>query len=180
MSETPPNLLDIHSWLMSAPQAMILPFPRRKVRKAATEDEILAAAAAILERRLIKNRRNVFKDPAAVKQFLTTKLRELDIEHFMLLFLDNQHRLICSEVISQGTIDGASVYPRTVIQAALKHGAAAIICSHNHPSGVAEPSAADRTLTERLKAALATVDVRMLDHFVIGEQVVSFAERGWI
>ena len=74
----------------------------------------------------------------------------------------------------------ASVYPREVIKAALKHGAAAVIFAHNHPSGVAEPSAADRTLTERLKAALAQVDIRVLDHFVVGEQVVSFAERGWL
>ena len=74
----------------------------------------------------------------------------------------------------------ASVYPREVIKAALKHGAAAVIFAHNHPSGVAEPSAADRALTERLKAALAQVDIRVLDHFVVGEQVVSFAERGWI
>ena len=88
--------------------------------------------------------------------------------------------MIAFDELSQGTIDGASVYPREVIKAALRHGAAAVIFAHNHPSGVAEPSAADRTLTERLKAALAQVDIRVLDHFVVGEQVVSFAERGWL
>jgi len=124
--------------------------------------------------------RQVLKDPAAVRRMLQARLRDREHETFAALFLDNQHRVIAFDELSQGTIDGASVYPREVIKAALKHGAAAVIFAHNHPSGVAEPSAADRTLTERLKAALAQVDIRVLDHFVVGEQVVSFAERGWI
>lgn len=124
--------------------------------------------------------REVLKDPAAVRRLLQARLRDREHETFAALFLDNQHRVIAFDELSQGTIDGASVYPREVIKAALKHGAAAVIFAHNHPSGVAEPSAADRTLTERLKSALAQVDIRVLDHFVVGEQVVSFAERGWI
>jgi DNA repair protein RadC len=124
--------------------------------------------------------REVLKDPGAVRRMLQARLRDREHETFAALFLDNQHRVIAFDELSQGTIDGASVYPREVIKAALKHGAAAVIFAHNHPSGVAEPSAADRTLTERLKAALAQVDIRVLDHFVVGEQVVSFAERGWI
>ena len=124
--------------------------------------------------------RPALKDPAAVRRLLQARLRDREHETFAALFLDNQHRVIAFDELSQGTIDGASVYPREVIKAALKHGAAAVIFAHNHPSGVAEPSAADRTLTERLKSALAQVDIRVLDHFVVGEQVVSFAERGWI
>jgi DNA repair protein RadC len=124
--------------------------------------------------------REALKDPAAVRRLLQARLRDREHETFAALFLDNQHRVIAFDELSQGTIDGASVYPREVIKAALKHGAAAVIFAHNHPSGVAEPSSADRTLTERLKAALAQVDIRVLDHFVVGEQVVSFAERGWL
>lgn len=124
--------------------------------------------------------RDALKDPAAVRRLLQARLRDREHETFAALFLDNQHRVIAFDELSQGTIDGASVYPREVIKAALRHGAAAVIFAHNHPSGVAEPSAADRTLTERLKSALAQVDIRVLDHFVVGEQVVSFAERGWI
>ena len=124
--------------------------------------------------------RDAVKDPAAVRRLLQARLRDREHETFAALFLDNQHRVIAFDELSQGTIDGASVYPREVIKAALRHGAAAVIFAHNHPSGVAEPSAADRSLTERLKTALAQVDIRVLDHFVVGEQVVSFAERGWI
>lgn len=124
--------------------------------------------------------REALKDPSTVRRLLQARLRDREHETFAALFLDNQHRVIAFDELSQGTIDGASVYPREVIKQALRRGAAAVIFAHNHPSGVAEPSAADRALTERLKAALAQVDIRVLDHFVVGEQVVSFAERGWI
>jgi DNA repair protein RadC len=142
----------------------------------------LQAALEIARRHLAEAlaRRDALKDPAAVRRLLQARLRDREHETFAALFLDNQHRVIAYDELSQGTIDGASVYPREVIKAALRHGAAAVIFAHNHPSGVAEPSAADRTLTERLKAALAQVDIRVLDHFVVGEQVVSFAERGWL
>ncbi|MGH8443044.1 MAG: RadC family protein [Nevskiaceae bacterium] len=142
----------------------------------------LQAALEIARRHLAEalTGREALKDPAAVRRLLQARLRDREHETFAALFLDNQHRVIAFDELSQGTIDGASVYPREVIKAALKHGAAAVIFAHNHPSGVAEPSAADRTLTERLKSALAQVDIRVLDHFVVGEQVVSFAERGWL
>ena len=142
----------------------------------------LQAALEIARRHLAEALagRQALKDPAAVRRLLQARLRDREHETFAALFLDNQHRVIAFDELSQGTIDGASVYPREVIKAALKHGAAAVIFAHNHPSGVAEPSAADRTLTERLKSALAQVDIRVLDHFVVGEQVVSFAERGWL
>lgn len=96
------------------------------------------------------------------------------------MFLDNRHRVITFEEMFRGTIDGASVYPREVVKAALQHNAAAVIFAHNHPSGVAEPSQADQAITKRLIEALLLVDVRVLDHLVVGEQVVSFAERGLI
>ena len=142
----------------------------------------LHAGLEIARRHLAEalNGRPALKDPSAVRRLLQARLRDREHETFAALFLDNQHRVIAFDELSQGTIDGASVYPREVIKAALKHGAAAVIFAHNHPSGVAEPSAADRTLTERLKSALAQVDIRVLDHFVVGEQVVSFAERGWL
>lgn len=100
-------------------------------------------------------------------------------EVFVVAFLDNQHRLISIDELFQGTIDGAAVYPREVVRRALKHNAAACILAHNHPSGVAEPSQADRGITQKLKGALSCIDVRVLDHFVVGgNEVVSFAERG--
>ncbi len=120
-------------------------------------------------------------DPASAARFLRARLRDLDHEAFAALFLDAQHRVLAFEILARGTLDGAAVYPREVVKAALRHRAAALIFAHNHPSGVAEPSAADRTLTERLRQALATVDVRVLDHLVIGEgQPTSFATRGWL
>ncbi|NGY06665.1 RadC family protein [Solimonas terrae] len=120
-------------------------------------------------------------DPLAAERFLRARLRDLDHEVFAALFLDAQHRVLAFEVLAQGTLDGAAVYPREVVKAALRHRAAALIFAHNHPSGVVEPSAADRALTERLRQALATIDVRVLDHLVIGEGApASFAARGWL
>lgn len=125
--------------------------------------------------------RDVLSDPAGTRRYLSAWLRDRDREVFAALFLDNQHRILAAEELSQGTIDAASVYPREVVKRALALGAAAVIFAHNHPSGVAEPSAADRVLTDRLRQALALVDVRVLDHFVVGEGApVSFAERGWL
>ena len=119
--------------------------------------------------------------PAATRRFLQAKLRDRQQEIFALLLLDNQHRVLHFAEIFFGTIDAASVYPREVVQMVLKHNAAAVILCHNHPSGVAEPSRADRSLTERLCAALRLIDVRVLDHLVVGDgETVSFAERGWL
>jgi len=142
----------------------------------------LQAALEIARRHLAEMLpdREALKDPMMVRRYLQARLRDREEEVFAALFLDNQHRVVAVEELAVGTIDGAGVYPREVVKAALRHGAAAIIFAHNHPSGMAAPSAADRALTERLKAARALLDIRVLDHFVVGEQVVSFAERGWI
>jgi len=120
-------------------------------------------------------------DPAATRKYLLAKLRDMPHEVFACLYLDNRHRVIAFEELFRGTIDGATVHPREVVRAALKHNAAALIFAHNHPSGVAEPSDSDRRLTRRLADALALVDIRVLDHFVVGDgEVSSFAERGWL
>jgi len=120
-------------------------------------------------------------DPAATRRYLITRLRDLPQEVFCCLYLDNRHRVIAFEELFHGTLDGASVHPREVLRKALTHNAAALIFAHNHPSGIAEPSDADRRLTQRLKEALSLVDIRVLDHFVVGDgDAVSFAEHGFL
>ena len=119
--------------------------------------------------------------PQSVRNYLRLSIGGKPHEIFVGIFLDARHRTIATEELFRGTLTQASVYPREVVKRALFHNAAAIIFAHNHPSGVAEPSQADETLTQSLKQALALVDIRVLDHFVIGsEAVVSFAERGLI
>jgi DNA repair protein RadC len=117
--------------------------------------------------------------PAATRQFLTAQLRDRPYEVFCCLHLDNRHRLIHFEEVFRGTIDGASVHPREVVRQALRYNAAALIFAHNHPSGVAEASQADELITRRLRDALALVDIRVLDHLIVGDNsCLSFAERG--
>lgn len=119
--------------------------------------------------------------PELVEQYLNIQLRDEAQEVFACLLLDTQHQILDYHVISRGTLNTAAVYPREVVKLALAKGAGAIIFAHNHPSGVAEPSQADRDITTRLSNALALVDVRVLDHFVIGDGcTVSFAQRGWL
>lgn len=118
------------------------------------------------------------EDPDAVRHFLKSKLRDRKSEVFAVIFLDNRHRVIAYEELFFGTIDGASVYPREVVRKVLEHNAAAVLLAHNHPSGNPSPSQADERITRRLQDALKLIDVRVLDHFVIGDQIVSFAERG--
>lgn len=126
-------------------------------------------------------RGTALSSPAATRQYLSARLRDHPCEVFACLFLDTRHRVIAFEELFRGTIDGASVHPREVVRRALAHNAAALILAHNHPSGVAEPSQADRHITQRLTDALALVDVRVLDHMVVGDgEPVSFAERGWL
>ncbi|MDK9759189.1 DNA repair protein RadC, partial [Vibrio sp. D173a] len=120
------------------------------------------------------NRGDALTSPTHTKLYLSSVLRDRQREAFYILFLDNQNRVIKDEVMFEGTIDAASVYPREVVKRALFHNAAALILAHNHPSGVAEPSQADRRITRRLTDALALVDIRVLDHFVVGDgEVVS-------
>jgi DNA repair protein RadC len=117
--------------------------------------------------------------PAQTRDFLAALLRDRPHEVFCCLFLDNRHRVLVVEELFRGTIDGTSVHPREVVKRALAHNAAAVILAHNHPSGVAEPSRADELITHRLKDALGLVEIRVLDHFVVGDgELVSFAERG--
>lgn len=123
--------------------------------------------------------RDVLSSSASTREYLRARFRHHKSEVFSCLFLNNQHHVVKLEEMFQGTIDGAAVYPREVVRRCLEHNAAAVIFAHNHPSGVAEPSQADIAITRKLKAALETIDVRVLDHFVIGDpEVVSFAERG--
>ncbi len=119
------------------------------------------------------------RSPADTEAFLTAKLRDLPHELFCCLYLDNRHRIIHFEELFRGTIDGTSVYPREVVKQSLSVNAAAIILAHNHPSGVAEPSQADERITRRIKAALELVDIRLLDHLIIGDgTTTSLASRG--
>ena len=119
--------------------------------------------------------------PADTEAFLAAKLRDLPHELFCCLYLDNRHRVIRFEELFRGTIDGTSVYPREVVKQSLSVNAAAIILAHNHPSGVAEPSQADETITRRIKAALELVDIRLLDHLIIGDgATTSLASLGLI
>jgi DNA repair protein RadC len=143
----------------------------------------LQAALELAERYLLATieRGEGLLDPVSTRRFLKSKLRRYDREVFACLFLDNQHRVIAYEELFFGTIDGASVHPREVVKRVLRHNAAAVIFAHNHPSGVAEPSQADQRITDRLKSALLLVDVRVLDHMIVGDsEVMSFAESGLI
>jgi DNA repair protein RadC len=126
-------------------------------------------------------RDSALESPQAVRDYLKTLLRHEPHEVFGCLFLDAKHRVLAFEALFHGSIDSASVYPRQVVKRSLFHNAAALILTHNHPSGVAEPSQADRDLTQRLKEALALIDVRVLDHFIVGDgEPLSMAEYGWL
>jgi DNA repair protein RadC len=143
----------------------------------ATATEIISAARRAMTRRI--RRGAALDSPRAVREFLTIKLGALEHELFAVLLLDNRHRLIEYVELFRGTIDGASVYPREVVKLALARNAAAVVLAHPHPSGAAEPSQADELVTQRLRDALALVDIRVLDHIIIaGGEAMSFAERG--
>ncbi|MFI8373708.1 DNA repair protein RadC [Pseudomonas helleri] len=121
------------------------------------------------------------ESPQAVRDFLTSQVRHEPHEVFGCLFMDTKHRMLAFEVLFRGSIDSASVYPRQVVKRALVHNAAAVIFCHNHPSGISLPSEADRTLTQRLTKALDLIEVRVLDHFIVGEgQPLSMVEHGWM
>lgn len=146
-----------------------------------TEEEarVLAQARAILFKLAACPRGRALTAPALVREYLRTLLSGQDREYFVLLALDNRHRLVASEILFAGTIDGARVYPREVVRCALRHNAAAVVLAHSHPSGVLEPSQADELITARLKEALALIDVPVLDHFIVGDgQCSSFSEHG--
>lgn len=143
------------------------------------DDAIIKKALQILEQRIdYKSDSPMLTSPDDSKNYVKLQLAELKHEVFSCLFLDNRHRVIKFVKLFRGTIDGASVHPREVVKEALANNAAAVIFAHNHPSGVAEPSEADKHITTRLKDALALVDIRVLDHLIVGDEIVSFAERG--
>ena len=129
----------------------------------------------------ILERSDALTSPETTRAYLSAQLKGYHYEVFACLFLDNQHRTIELEELFRGTIDGASVYPREVVKRALYHNAAAVIFAHNHPSGISEPSQADRQITDKLKQALGLLEIRVLDHFIIGDGMpYSFAEHGLI
>ncbi|RBP84707.1 DNA repair protein RadC [Marinomonas rhizomae] len=140
--------------------------------------ELLEQAADALAQKY--KREGTFTNASNVKEYLKLKLGSYDREVFALMLLDSQHQLIRFEELFFGTIDAAAVYPREVVKASLNANAAAVILAHNHPSGSAEPSQADINITDTLVRALKLIDVRVLDHIVVGEQCVSLAERGLI
>ena len=140
---------------------------------------VVKLALAVLSSRYRPGR--AFTAPADIEGFLRLKLTGRRNEVFGIIYLDTRHRLIEIEELFNGTVDGAAVYPRVVVQQALEHNAAALVCFHNHPSGVAEPSEADRTISQKLSRALALIDVRLLDHLLVTDGAfVSLADRGWI
>lgn len=155
--------------------------PRNSLHDSAgenAEERILGQARDILMRRMGEER-TAISSPSAVRDYLRLTLGACEHEEFWCLWLDAQHRVIAAQRMFSGTLTQTSVYPREIVKAALGHNCAAVILAHNHPSGVAEPSAADEALTRSLKAALATVDVQVLDHFIVaGALAMSFAERG--
>lgn len=147
----------------------------------APADSSIIIASAKRQIALNFQRGAALESPAASREFVRFELIGEKYEVFGCVFLDNQHRVITFEKLFHGTIDSTSVYPRVVVDRALAHNAAAVILAHNHPSGKAEPSTADRNITGRLKDALALIDVRVLDHLVVGaEEAYSFAEHGLI
>ena len=149
----------------------------RRYRAATATDVLDAAATLVVER----ERGIEIAAPRDAQTICRALVGSYDHERFAAVWLDSRHRVLQAEVLFRGTIDGATVYPREVVKRALELNAAAVIFTHAHPSGVAEPSEADRTITLRLTKALALVEIRVLDHVVLGgEQAVSLAERGWL
>lgn len=143
----------------------------------------LQAALELTRRHMLENlqRSDCLTSSALTRSYIRSRMRAYQREVFLCLFLDNQHRVIAMEELFHGTIDGSMVHPREVVRRSLHHNAAALIFAHNHPSGVAEPSQADISITRRLKNALALIDIRTLDHLVVGDgDVTSLAERGLI
>lgn len=148
--------------------------------KLSANDIIIQRALGILKRRMEREHSTMLTAPQDVRDYCMLQLRQKEHEVFGVLFLDNKHRLITYEELFRGSLTTASVYSREVVKEALKVNCAAVILVHNHPSGCPEPSQADIGITRRLKDALELVDVRVLDHLIVGDEVVSFAERGLV
>jgi len=163
--------------LLAADRNQLIDHPGVGVAKAAR----FAAMKELSQRHMLEGiiAKDVLTSSAATREYLRARFRDCQSEIFSCLFLNNQHHVVKLEELFRGTIDGAAVYPREVVKRCLYHNAAAVILAHNHPSGIAEPSQADIAITNKLRTALQTIEVRVLDHLVIGNSmVVSFAERG--
>lgn len=129
----------------------------------------------------VLSKSDALTSPDHTRMFLASRLRDREREAFLVLYLDSQHRVITDEILFEGTINSASIYPREIVKRALFHNAGAVIVAHNHPSGIAEPSRADQDITKRIHAALGLVDIQLLDHFIVGDgSIISFAERGLV
>jgi DNA repair protein RadC len=164
---------------MSALDSILIQDRRFGTVRKATADEIIHAALTCLANRM--RRGAPLASPKAVRNYLTLRFGALQHEVFTVIYLDSRHRVIDCQDLFRGTVDGASVHPREVVKEALRRNAAACILAHNHPSGVAEPSAADELITRKIRDALALVDIRVVDHVVVAAGgSVSFAERGLI
>ncbi|MBK1720075.1 RadC family protein [Thiocystis violacea] len=162
-------------------RARLLPPDTQRTRTLSeAEQTLIDQAIRCLERQYLV-KQDVLTSPDATRAYLQLRLAGLTYEVFSLLLLDNRHRVLLYEELFRGTIDGASAHPREVVRRVIETNAAAVIFAHNHPSGVAEPSQADLRLTQRLKDALALIEVRVLDHVIVGDGAdVSLAERGWL
>lgn len=148
-----------------------------QVLRPVSSDEILAMARALIKQRFVRGQ--ALTNSTETRTYLMLELAPLEHEVFYGVYLDNQHRVLKTERCFQGTVDGAHVYPREIVKRALQLNACALILAHNHPSGVAEPSKADQAITQRLIDALKLVDIRVLDHIIIGgTDAFSFAEQG--
>lgn len=159
---------------------MTLSAATSSVPELSPEDQrIVKRALSLLEKHL-REPGAAFTSTHAVRDWLCLQMAGLEREVFKVMYLDNQHCLLECETLFTGTLNHTEVHPREVLKAALRHNAAAVIIAHNHPSGTTDISQADRHVTGRLKTALAIVDIRLLDHLVVGNEVVSFAERGWL
>ena len=144
--------------------------------------DLINKALKVMESKAAKKRgSDNFDCPDFSKQYFLLRLSDYECEYFSVAFLNNQNRLIACENMFRGTLDGTSVYPREVVKAVLQYNAAAVVFAHNHPSGVLVPSKADHAITQRLKDALALIDVKVLDHIIAnGKQALSFAEQGYL
>jgi DNA repair protein RadC len=163
--------------LFTADRKSFCAVPGMGAAKYAQLQAVLEMARRALKEEMAKS--DALSSPGAVRDYLRLRLQGLPHEVFVGLFLDAQNRVVATEELFRGTLTQTSVYPREVVKRALHHNAAAMIFAHNHPSGVAEPSSADQLLTQSLKTALALVDVRLLDHFIVGSgAALSFTERG--
>jgi DNA repair protein RadC len=143
----------------------------------ATDDQVLSYAAQLMERKMRRGL-PVLERPDTVRRFLRLNLARLDYEVFGCFYLDTRYRLLAKEELFRGTVDNSAVHPREVVKAALNHGASSLLVYHNHPSGIAEPSMSDELITNRLRDALALIDVKLVDHLIVGESIFSFAESG--